>query len=704
MADTQLISGERQGVGTQGHNRRFLHVADVIVRRIGWIVLTTALIVGVAGVYAWQRERTYVAVTQILFDAPTSRDVNSAEGSNPDLEKEGAGFLESQSRLLLSDTVLMPVIEREELVEDGEFNGNDVALIDRLRMLMASLLPASQAADTSEGHVLNALRRASRAVPSEDGLAITLEVGTRDGDKSARLANAIAESYLASEIDTRSGLATRVTKSIEDRLSVLRRDLSDAEDRTARFSADHSISDKLTATVDETDLADLERKRDLEAASAEEASAVLARINIIRSPGDVRQAMPRNMQTEITRQLLARYALARQTQAALSLQLLEKHPDMQTANSEVAAVGQAIMVEVGRIRARVQSAYDRATTRRDALAERIGNAGRDDSDLLVQLRDLQRDEDAKRAIYLTFLAQVKVPEQETAEDNVTARVLSMAIAPTTPQGPSNFLILALGLAFGVGAGGGAAFAREKYDRRVHSEPALHEASGVPVIATIPITDEVPDDTGLLPFYQLDPSAPSSLAVHGLVRSLLAGAGDLRRQTILFTAPDENHGRTTISLNVALAAAKRGERVLLVDGDLTRRTLSVARCQDPSLGLASALENTADISDGLQTDQSGLFTILPVGRPRGKAQPLTASPDAVRQTIESLLDDYTLVIIDAGVMADGDGPGAYAQFCDFAVLVVRRSEGTARSVTLATRKLVSGVGVVKGCVMISDETG
>ncbi len=707
MAQTHPAFGETPSVAAQGRGGSWHHVSETLARRMGWVILTTVLFVGVASGYVWQRDRSYVAATQILFERPSSDAVDGDGAVPPQLGAGIEGFLESQSRLILSDEVLSRVIDSEALALDGEFNGADAGLVDRLRLLMAASVPASQAADHVEPRVLDALRRASRTAFSADSLAITVEVTTRDREKSARLANAITETYMASEIESQSGPADHFSRSIEERLSALRRDLMEAEERTAKFGGENSFSETLTASVDDSNLAELERKRGLAEVQADEAGAVLSRIDSIRSPGDVRQGLPRDMQTEITRQLVARYATARQTQAALSLQLLDKHPDMQTANIEVESVGQAIMVELGRIRARVQAAFDRAVEQRQTLENKIGKAGGGNAERLSRFRALQRDEDARRARYLTFLAQVRIPEQEAPGQAVTARILSAATPPMTPAGPSNFVIIALGLAFGLVSGCGAAFAKDTRDARVHSVPALNQATRLPVIATVPITTDAPDapdSAGLLPFCQIDPSSPSSLSVYSLVDSLLEGVSKGNRKTILFTAPDQNHGRTTISLNVALAAANRGERVLLIDGDLARRTLSVARYQDPSLGLAGALENVADVSDCIQRDRSGLFAVLPVGRPRGKAQPLTASSEAVRQKVEELLDDYSLVVVDAGTMADDDGPGPYAGLCDFAVLIVRRGEGKTRDAAQAASKLTDRVSAVAGCVLVADEGG
>ena len=208
-----MNSNEQHDPDAQGSAGRIRHLADVFVRRLGWIVLTTCVFVGIAAGYVLERKRSYVAVTQILFDAPALKQTDGAEAPAAGLNQNRTGFLEAQSLLILSDPVLRPVVDREGLVLDDEFNGKDTNLVDRLRLMMATLLPASRAAGNRENHALDALRRASRTSPSGEGLVVDLEVGTSDREKSARLANAIANSYMVEEIESRSGPADRVSIS-----------------------------------------------------------------------------------------------------------------------------------------------------------------------------------------------------------------------------------------------------------------------------------------------------------------------------------------------------------------------------------------------------------------------------------------------------------------------------------------------------------
>ncbi len=142
------------------------------------------------------------------------------------------------------------------------------------------------------------------------------------------------------------------------------------------------------------------------------------------------------------------------------------------------------------------------------------------------------------------------------------------------------------------------------------------------------------------------------------------------------------GKSTFCANVALALSSEGKKVLLVDGDITLRSL------DLLLGVDSmVVYDWSDVLEGrCDSEKARLFyddnlQLLPA--------PLTLGEDLTIDSFNELLsqykDKYDYIFIDcpAGV---GELPLIYAKCADFCVLIATPDNISARSACIAGTKL------------------
>jgi protein-tyrosine kinase len=151
-----------------------------------------------------------------------------------------------------------------------------------------------------------------------------------------------------------------------------------------------------------------------------------------------------------------------------------------------------------------------------------------------------------------------------------------------------------------------------------------------------------------------------------------------RNTLMFTGPLPNEGKTLTTINLAIAISQKvGQTVLLVDGDL--RTPSIHRYLDlPSgPGLIDYLTSGYPIADSL-VHPEGLanLVVLPAGQPTPQAIELLSSPlmvDLVRELKHFYPERYVLFDLPPLIYAD---PLAFAPLVDGIILVVEAG-GTPR---------------------------
>ena len=202
----------------------FQRSLSIVWRGKATILWTTALSLLAAVLFVAFVPHRYTATTQILIDPTDLRAV--ATDLAPANQANDAAVLqvESQVRVLTSDSVLRRVVKAESLNHDPEFAGQQ------------SWFGGASYGDNSLA-ALNALKRAVQVKRAERTYVVDVSVTTRDPVKAARIANAIAQAYLAEQTDVRSDAARQISQSLSARLNELKERVRQAEDRVETYKA-----------------------------------------------------------------------------------------------------------------------------------------------------------------------------------------------------------------------------------------------------------------------------------------------------------------------------------------------------------------------------------------------------------------------------------------------------------------------------------
>ncbi len=194
---------------------------------------------------------------------------------------------------------------------------------------------------------------------------------------------------------------------------------------------------------------------------------------------------------------------------------------------------------------------------------------------------------------------------------------------------------------------------------------------------------------------LDPSGPAAeqfrLLLHRLDR--LRAARPLG--VVAFTSALAGEGKSTTVANLALCAAKRGRKTILVDCDLRRPGSSkLFGFDEVPPGLASVLEEGAAPEQAIRAGPEGL-SVLPAGRSADDPAHLLGST-AFRELVDRLRKSYAEIYLDLPpVLAFADAHVG-AAVADGVVMVVRSGETRAEVVREAVDAF-SGLPVI-GCVL------
>jgi uncharacterized protein involved in exopolysaccharide biosynthesis/Mrp family chromosome partitioning ATPase len=425
------------------------------------IVIGALLGAALATVVALSIPQRFISTAQILIDPRDLRVLQNEVTPGGILNDSTTAYLESQARVIASDKIKIRVIEQERLTEDPEFGAEsdtESPVADALRKLIGAPKPAR----TGDPMVmaLEAMDKRVWVKRSERTFVIDIGVATRNAEKSARIANALAAIYFKDQLEARSDATKRASTALTSRLAELRDRLRDAEERVQQFKTANDIASVGNRSLNEEQMTQASallagaRNRVADSKARFDQLAQLSPSRI--ETGSLPEAVASNTITALRAQLGA--ALARE--AELVTVLGPSHPQMISARSQVRDARKQIAEELARIVQAAKLDYERALAAERSLVQRFGDLKRDSfatNQASVQLRELEREAEASRLVYQAFLQRAREASELVGIDATNARIISDAMPATRPTGISRRLIVmggalaggALGLLIGL---------------------------------------------------------------------------------------------------------------------------------------------------------------------------------------------------------------------------------------------------------------
>lgn len=676
------------------------------IRRRRWVLWTTAvfLLAAVAAVVVMPPR--YVSTTSILIE-PGAHESTLSSPADAAPTAQGIAVVDAQIELMLSDAVLMQVVEGEGLTTDPEF-GRRRGVVSAVRDAVDAVLPGAWAEDTEEARALDALRSALTVRRARGTYAVNLSVETANPEKSIDIARALAAAYIRTEMDERSHAASEASQLYSGRLEALRDKASAAEDALARFRASQEAGDATRAPVSQ------ERRRLLSEELAEARAAVLLartkdeRLRILIESGAGVNAIAEVTESAEIEGLRETYLQTYRRERALSVELKDSHPDLRDARDELAAVRRQVDAELARLSGAARLELDRARRHQQDVEAELGRVPADNEPATPdhsRLRDLEREARTARAAYQAYLENGRVSAAARSLSVASARVTAPAVSAAPSRGASFPAMLALALFAGLGVGGGLGVARDAIDPRLYDDDQFEAAAGLPILVSVPrlpvgrnLSASAQRGIVYLSAFVIESPGSEASAAMNRLWALLRDPSERygRPQTFLVTASGQGEGKSSVALNLALAALEAGQNVLLVDCDTSHRYLTGALCGNVERGLLQLASGEAVFDDSLLIDLGPGLTLLPAEPAEGREALLTA--DRFRTNLLAPSLGYDAVIIDGGLVP-GDRPTSeLVGLADTVVMVTCRERTTASRLKAGLNHLSAGSDKMSGIVV------
>lgn len=684
MAVTQDYRGAySNGTGTSMPALGISALIGVLWRNAWTILGVLAVFLALAAAYLLLNESKYTAEAKILLD-PRDRRVLTT-----DTAPTGAGsdtaLVESQLSLAMSAIVLGRVVDSLKLVDDSEWVKESA-----LTAYMNS--PAGEGKDRAAAARIVALETLQKSVSvrrSERTYVMEIRAQSRDAATAVKIADAIAQGYIASQAEDLNARSSSVNAALTARLSALRTDLRRAEDKLQTFRQKNGLVGAQGTLVAEQQLQEMSLRlvqaqaRAAETKSKADKMAALARSGGL---GDTVDALG----SETLKSLKTALAAARQREAELFPALGDNHPALIEARAQVRSIAGQVAAEVGRISGAAKAEADVAAAQerelQSALAALKTDAQTIDAALIGQ-RDLERDVASARQIYETFLNRAKETRERAGIDLPSAAQIAPASLTSQYAFPGRGLVIGLAGLGGLGLGMALALLQAHLKNGVASVAQARTLTGGDVLSV----GGAGAASGWSPFrdgqraMERFASSPDLAVAARALRNELRDAPMRRGERMLAClSPSAAAPAAAVALKLAEAVAVGGERVLLIDADASGGALSRAMSLDGAPGLSEVLQGDADLQTvGVKNHERGIWTL---GRGVGQSVRPAADSAKLHDVLASAAAQFDYVVVVPGpILSDADALLISAA-SDQIVIAVCEHETNAEAIQRAMRLL------------------
>ena len=335
----------------------------------------------------------------------------------------------------------------------------------------------------------------------------------------------------------------------------------------------------------------------------------------------------------------------------------------------------------------------------DTLAERVTAESPEETVLITisvtdpQAQGAAETADAIASSLATVVAELERPSGGEPSP-VQISTVREAQAPESPVTPRTTLNVALGLALGLLIGVGIAVLRATLDTRVRSDEDVRALTDAPLLGTIAFDEEAVSQPLIV---QGSPHSRRAESFRRLRTNLQFLEFDDDRRRVLVTSSLPGEGKSTTAINLAITLAHAGTRVVLVDGDLRRPSVSRYLGLEGSVGLTTVLIGRVPLEAAVQPWGDTNLFVLPSGEIPPNPSELLGSAQMER-LVARLDEQYEVAVIDSAPLLPVTDSAVLARLTGGTILVVRAGEIHNAQVQQALRVLSTGGAALHGVVL------
>jgi polysaccharide biosynthesis transport protein len=676
------------------------HLLDylIILRKHQWLILTFLLtVVTVVTIASFKMKPVYEAAARVEVDKEAQSMQPFPDSNSYGEYEDTETYIETQTKILQSETLALMTIKSLDLARYPEFGGNPNAV---------AWQHAGPAA--SRPAILGAFlgRLAVKRVPQSRLIEVHFEA--EDPQLAAQVVNTHLQNYVEENFRSKYDATTQASNWLSAELEELRIKVEKSEDARIAYQRENQIWQ-----IDEKQDITTAKLADLSKAVTDAQTDVAQREALYRMAisGNV-DALPAARNNDVISNLLKRKSDLDESYAEALDQYGPNYPKVVRLQAQQKEVDQNLASARKTMVESVEQEFTTARSHVELLQEALDKQKAEANDLaekLVQYHILQHDAESNKQLYDGLLQKLKEAGITAGLRSSNIRVVDPALAPASPSRPQKARNILLAVLVGLVGGVGLALFREYLDNTVKSPDDIEALTGLPSLAVVPslpglrtshsrfsrLAREAAPQSASGPRVELlsyiQPKSQISEAFRALRTSLLLSQADHPPQVILVTSALPREGKTTAAVNLAVTLAQLGDRTLLMDSDLRkpgiRRALNLTIGKEVGLSSYLAGVSTLDEATIPHPTINNLVALTTGPVPPSPADLL--SSHRMREAIVELRHRFKFIVIDSPPVMAATDAVILSALTDGVLLVVRSGE-TPKEAFTRTRDLLAAV--------------
>lgn len=696
------LAGDQSDQGGLGD---LVNVAWCFLRRqYALILFVAALAVVISLIYLRVTPPSYTAQVKVLFGSPKAQFVQQQSllvESPLDVTQ-----LASQIEILKSKSIAASVVNQINLADDPDFNASAQPLQKLLSIFggTSSAAPAKHD-DKTDAEAKDRLITAfqDKLQVSRVGMSNAIEIGysSRSPQRAAQVANAIANTYIADQLNAKFEANRNAASWLQERLRELGQQALTAERAVNAFKAQNNIVAVGGRPIDEQQVTDLNGRLVAARAQTSDALARLDRYQIILRQNEANNAnasldasVSDALSSPIINNLRQQYLELSRRETDWSARFGRDHLAVVNLRTRMRDLRTSILDEVRRLSETARSDHEVAKQRQEEIEKQLAQAvsqSRTTNSAEATMRELETSAKSYRSLYESFLQRYMGAVQQESFPITEARVISPASPPQNKSKPKSILVIAFGLLGGLVLGTGLALLRDMMDRVFRTSAQVEATLHMPCISLIPLlkdvepkqlqsrhehTDRTSDQGTIVRragVYWAASEMPLSRFAESIRSIKLAvdlNVTNSSNKVVGITSSLPNEGKSTIAAALAQLMAHAGANVIVVDCDLRNPSLSRNLAPHANVGLIEVISGRCPLDQAICKDPKTNLAFLPTV----KKQPLfhtseMLSAPTTKQLFDHLRATYDYVVVDLPPLAPIIDVRATAPLIDCLVLAI-----------------------------------
>jgi polysaccharide biosynthesis transport protein len=662
------------------------------IAKRGWPLLLTGAALGVLsglGLLVYMAP-SYKASVKMVIEKSVNKYLQANKvADGPTMEDDSW----SQLHVITSEAVLLPVIQKLDLAHDREFGtpapgaqtGISIGkMIGEIKKLAGVKPPQSGTVMDGEAASLKAVSERLLATWEAQPSVINLTFESKDPVKAAAIANAVAESYVNSTVESKQRSAKLASKVLLDRLGGLKTQAADAEHKLLEFKLANNLTDVTSKTVSTEQLSSL---------STHVANARLAmldarsRLGSAPPSGDaatVTDIVDNALISRLREQYLEVEGRVNDLESrvgkrhAATIKLRKRLGELTAAmDAERRQIATSYALDLKKAEARYN---DLNTSMAKAMTEETAN-----SEVAARVRELESAADTLRSLYNATLQRVS--EANKLEDQLLilpdARILTHAAVPSqTESSKKRLMVMAGSSLLGLALGAALVLSRHYPLGVFRTTGQVKQALGLMALMVPTVQSATGKKLSAMTDYALDmPNSRFAESFKFLWSLISRVQRENGAKVIGIVSSVAEEGKTTVAANLAgQVATYGGMRTLLIDADLVHQSLTRAMAPEAAAGLFEALATPARLEDFVvKQERSGVDVLAVPLASRALPTAQVLNSPKLQELLAAARASYDVIIIEMPPIAVVADAMILSRYCDGFVFVAEWGKTSQRLV-------------------------